>query len=111
MNELAVAVLHLAPLLGGLLVWRAAGRRAETIGLAAVGLAAVAGLALAAEVLRDGRLVVRPRGLLPDAVYDVRSLDVGPLGASGGDLLMQDGIELIHTGGSSRAHVLILNAR
>jgi alpha-galactosidase len=59
---------------------------------------------------QDGRLVVRPRGLLPDATYDVRSLDVGPLGAVRGDQLMQDGVELIHRGGS-RAHVLILQAR
>ena len=59
---------------------------------------------------QDGRLIVRPRGLLPDVTYDVRSLDVGPLGASRGDLLMRDGIELIHSGGS-RAHILILNAR
>jgi len=59
---------------------------------------------------QDGRLIVRPRGLLPDVTYDVRSLDVGPLGASRGDLLMQDGIELIHSGGS-RAHILILSAR
>ena len=58
----------------------------------------------------DGRLIVRPRGLLPDAVYDVRSLDVGPIGASAGDQLMQDGVELLHSGGS-RAHVLILKAR
>jgi alpha-galactosidase len=59
---------------------------------------------------QDGRLVVRPRGLLPDAIYDVRSLDAGPLGASRGDALMADGIELIHSGGS-RAHVLVLTAR
>ena len=59
---------------------------------------------------QDGRLIVRPRGLLPDATYDVSSLDAGPLGASPGDLLMQDGIELIHSGGS-RAHVLIVTAR
>jgi hypothetical protein len=58
----------------------------------------------------DGRIVVRPRGLLSDATYDVRSLDVGALGASRGDALMADGIELIHSGGS-RAHVLILTAR
>jgi alpha-galactosidase len=58
----------------------------------------------------DGRLVVRPRGLLPDATYDVRSLDAGPLGASRGDALMTDGIELIHSGGS-RAHILVLTAR
>ena len=60
---------------------------------------------------QDGRLVVRPRGLIPDAIYDVRSVDVGPLGELRGDQLMQDGIELIHTAGGSRAHVLILKAR
>jgi alpha-galactosidase len=59
----------------------------------------------------DGRLIVRPRGLLPDATYEVRSVDVGPLGELRGDLLMQDGIELMHTAGSSRAHLLILKAR
>ena len=58
----------------------------------------------------DGRLIVRPRGLLPDVVYDVRSLDVGPIGAARGELLMQDGIELMHAGGS-RAHVLVFTAR
>jgi alpha-galactosidase len=59
---------------------------------------------------QDGRLTVRPRGLLPDVVYQVQSLDAGPLGASRGDALMLDGIELIHAGGS-RAHVLLLTAR
>jgi alpha-galactosidase len=59
---------------------------------------------------QDGRTIVRPRGLLPDVVYGVSSVDVGPLGEGRGDLLMQDGIELIHSGGS-RAHVLILRAR
>ncbi|MCU1386038.1 MAG: hypothetical protein JWL71_4735 [Acidobacteria bacterium] len=58
----------------------------------------------------DGRLVVRPRGLLADATYAVRSVDVGPLGELSGDALMQDGVELVHSGGS-RAHVLILTAR
>ena len=59
---------------------------------------------------QDGRLIVRPRGLLPDAVYDIRSIDVGPIGALRGDMIMQDGIELIHSGGT-RAHVLILRAQ
>ncbi len=59
----------------------------------------------------DGRLIVRPRGLIPDAIYDVRSIDVGAVGASRGDLLMQDGVELVHSGGGSRAHILILTAR
>ena len=59
---------------------------------------------------QDGRLIVRPRGLLPDVTYDVRSLDVGPIGSARGDLLMEDGIEMVHSGGS-RAHVLVLTAR
>jgi alpha-galactosidase len=59
----------------------------------------------------NGRLVVRPRGLLPDADYDVTSVDTGPLGSARGDLLMAEGIELNHGGGSSRAHVLVLQAR
>jgi len=59
----------------------------------------------------DGRLLVRPRGLLPDVEYDVTSVDVGPIGSARGDLLMLDGLELIHGGGTSRAHVLVLQAR
>ena len=59
----------------------------------------------------DGRLVVRPRGLTPDVTYGVRSVDAGPLGEARGDTLMQDGVELIHTAGSSRAHLLVLTAR
>jgi alpha-galactosidase len=58
----------------------------------------------------DGRLVVRPRGLLASATYDVSSLEVGRIGAATGDSLMLDGVELVHAGGS-RAHVLILKAR
>ena len=59
---------------------------------------------------QEGRLLVRPLGLVADATYDVRSLDLGPIGSSRGDLLMQDGIELVHSLGS-RAHILILRAR
>jgi len=43
-------------------------------------------------------------------MYDIRSIDAGPIGAASGDGIMQDGIELIHSGGS-RAHVLILRAQ
>jgi hypothetical protein len=60
---------------------------------------------------QDGRLLVRPRGLLPDSVYEIRSLDVGPIGEARGAAIMQDGIELIHSGAGSRAHVLILRAQ
>ena len=58
MNELAVAVLLLAPLFGGLLVWRAGGRTAERIAIGSMTLSAVAGLILAVEVLQNGRIVV-----------------------------------------------------
>jgi len=59
----------------------------------------------------EGRLLVKPRSLLPDAVYDVESLDTGVLGSARGDVLMADGIELNHTPAMSRAHVLLLTAR
>jgi alpha-galactosidase len=59
---------------------------------------------------QTGRTIIRPLGLIPDATYDVQSIDVGPLGASRGDALMQDGIEVIQ-GSGSRAHILILTAR
>ena len=58
-----------------------------------------------------GRWIVRPRGLIADAIYDVTSLDVGPIGSIRGDVLMQDGMELVHTAGSSRAHLLLLKAQ
>jgi len=58
----------------------------------------------------EGTLHVRPHGLDPDAIYDIRSLDVGYIGAETGDTMMQDGIGIIH-GVSSRAHVLILTRR
>jgi alpha-galactosidase len=58
----------------------------------------------------DGRLLIRLRGLIPDATYDVESVDAGSIGAARGEALMRDGIELVHAGGS-RAHVLVLKAR
>ena len=58
----------------------------------------------------DGRLIVRPRGLIAETTYSVTSVDVGPLGDAQGDLLMTDGIEVIQSSGS-RAHVLILRAQ
>ena len=57
MNEVAVAILVLAPLLGGLAVWRMAGRRAELIAETSLGITAVAALALASVGLAGGRLV------------------------------------------------------
>jgi alpha-galactosidase len=59
----------------------------------------------------DGRLLVRPRGLQSDVLYDVRSIDLGLIGTVSGDSLMTDGIEVAHDGDSpSRAHVLLLQA-
>jgi alpha-galactosidase len=58
----------------------------------------------------DGRLLVRPRALRGDATYDIQSIDAGALGASRGDDLMRDGIEIVHAGGPT-AHLIILTAR
>lgn len=58
----------------------------------------------------DGRLLVRPRHLIPDAVYEAQSMDSGIMGTASGAALMQDGIELIHAGGP-RAHVVLLTAQ
>ena len=60
--------------------------------------------------VEPGRWIARPRGLVADATYDVISLDTGALGSARGDTLMQDGIEIVH-GGGSRAHVLLLRAQ
>ena len=57
-----------------------------------------------------GRWIARPHGLVADATYDVTSIDIGALGSARGDALMQDGIEIVHDGGS-RAHILLLKAR
>jgi alpha-galactosidase len=59
----------------------------------------------------EGRLIVRPRSLLPDATYQAESFDAGVLGVARGDVLMADGIELNHTPAMSRAHVIVLTAR
>ena len=56
------------------------------------------------------RVLVKLKGLRPDAVYDVESADYGMLGSVRGSELMADGIE-IQTSSISRAHVLILRAR
>ena len=58
----------------------------------------------------EGRLVVHLQGLRSDLTYEVRSADVGVIGSAGGDVLMQDGIELVH-GDGSLAHVLVLTAQ
>ena len=58
----------------------------------------------------EGRLVVRPRGLVADLTYQVSSLDAGDLGTASGEMLMTDGIELVHADGS-RAHVILIVAQ
>jgi hydrogenase-4 component F len=57
MSELLVAVLLLAPILGGLVAWGRRGTVAERVAQLSFVLAAVAGLALAGIVLVDGPLV------------------------------------------------------
>jgi hydrogenase-4 component F len=57
MNELAVAILLLAPFLGGLAVWRMAGRRAEITAEISLGITAAAALGLASAALAGGRVV------------------------------------------------------
>jgi len=58
----------------------------------------------------DGRILVRPRDLVSDVVYEVQSADAGLLGTATGESLMQDGIELVHATGASLAHVLFITA-
>ena len=57
MNEYAITILALAPLLGGLMVWRMSGRRAELLAGASLGITAVAALGLASVGLAGGRLI------------------------------------------------------
>jgi len=57
----------------------------------------------------EGRVLVRPLGLLAEETYLVDSTDLGVLGTASGASLMSDGIELVHEEGApSRAHVLVL---
>jgi alpha-galactosidase len=55
----------------------------------------------------SARMTVTPYGLDPAATYDVRSLDLGPLGSATGADLMTGGIEL-HALPDSAAHILLL---
>ena len=55
----------------------------------------------------EGHTVLKPRGLAPDTMYDVQSVDVGPIGIASGADLMADGIE-VDASPKSAAHVLIL---
>jgi alpha-galactosidase len=51
--------------------------------------------------------ILKPRGLVPDTMYDVRSVDVGPIGSASGADLMANGIEIVASP-KSAAHVLVL---
>jgi alpha-galactosidase len=51
--------------------------------------------------------ILKPRRLTPDAIYDVRSVDVGPIGRTSGADLMENGIEVFKTP-KSAAHVLVI---
>ena len=53
-----------------------------------------------------GRVVVRPRDLVPDASYQVQSIDFGVLAEATGADLMIDGVEL-EPAAVSRAHILV----
>ena len=57
MNEMAVAVLLLAPTIGGLAAWRLRGRTVELVTLAAYWVSAAAGVGLALAVAHSGRIV------------------------------------------------------
>jgi alpha-galactosidase len=54
-------------------------------------------------------IIVNPVGLRPQTKYEVRSLDVGPLGVISGADLMADGIGIV-TSPYSAAHVIVLTA-
>ena len=57
----------------------------------------------------DGTIVVQPKGLLAGMVYCVRSVDNGDLGCAPGGDLMRDGVELVHTGDESTAHLIVFD--
>jgi alpha-galactosidase len=56
------------------------------------------------------KFTVKPTGLDPGTTYDVRSVDIGPLGSATGAELMTNGIDVTQSP-SSAAHILIVTAR
>jgi alpha-galactosidase len=56
------------------------------------------------------KITVKPTGLFPATMYDVRSVDTGLLGSASGSELMANGIELVQSPNSA-AHILVLRAR
>jgi alpha-galactosidase len=61
----------------------------------------------------EGSLVVRPRNLLPDAMYEVTSMDAGGMGSAPGNELMAAGVELVHVADvtHSRAHLIVFSVQ
>ena len=59
----------------------------------------------------DGQIVVTPQNLLAGATYDVTSLDNGVMGSATGADLMRDGVQVVHTGAGSRAHIIVFTAQ
>ncbi len=55
-------------------------------------------------------VTVRPTGLIPDASYEVQSVDTGSLGTATGAALMSSGIRLLQSPNSA-AHILLLRVQ
>ena len=53
---------------------------------------------------------VRPTGLIPDANYEVQSVDTGSLGTATGAALMTGGIRLVQSPDTA-AHILLLRVQ
>ena len=56
------------------------------------------------------RVLVKPRNLLAETVYEVRSVDYGEMGQASGADLMKTGIEVVQAE-DSRAHVIMIAAQ
>ena len=55
-------------------------------------------------------ITVKPTGLIPDASYEVQSVDTGSLGTATGAALMADGIQLVQSPNTA-AHILLLRVQ
>jgi hypothetical protein len=53
---------------------------------------------------------VTPTGLIPDATYEVQSVDSGTLGTASGAALMTGGIRLVQSPATA-AHILLLRVQ
>jgi alpha-galactosidase len=52
-------------------------------------------------------VTLRPRGLRPAVIYDIVSVDAGPLGRASGETLMSAGVDVVSSS-TSRAHIIEL---